>query len=44
VQNPDQQPQRYKIEALERGLLILEALGESPGASLMELVDRRSVP
>lgn len=44
MQNSDQQPQRYKIEALERGLLILEALGESPGASLMELVDRLSVP
>src|SRR3954454_1994252 len=43
VQNSDQ-PQRYRIEALERGLLILEALGEAPGASLMELVERLSVP
>jgi DNA-binding IclR family transcriptional regulator len=43
VQNSDS-PQRYKIEALERGLLILEALGEAPGASLMELVERLSVP
>src|SRR3954465_7507328 len=43
VQNSEH-PQRYKIEALERGLLILEALGESPGASLMELVERLSVP
>jgi DNA-binding IclR family transcriptional regulator len=41
---PNSEPQRYKIEALERGLLILEALGAAPGASLMELVERLSVP
>jgi DNA-binding IclR family transcriptional regulator len=44
VQNRTNPPHRYKIESLERGLLILEALGESPGASLMELVERLSVP
>jgi IclR family transcriptional regulator, KDG regulon repressor len=34
----------YRIGALERGLSILDALGESPGLSLMELASRLDVP